>query len=335
MDDEQDWLGRVSCCVCLDTRNAKDTSWVALECGHVFHMECLAQALEHQRTCPTCRKRSRREPLRLFVNNERCDPSDSGAGVQLSDAGQELHLERRKFTEKLEEHRRGAAHIRQELEETQKELQEKIKKLDHLKAKYSGLKLQHELDEDRWRQAEKRTAAKEEEVIKTLEKVKSLSLKMKEMEEDHSRQLLAKESEVVRLKNEKKRGIWSSNQKLTYEQILEMSNTSEERDSLDDMAKVLAQRNVELQVLKAQLTSLEGAKQQLEEDAALREAELKRDLQAQVAQAMKQWNGERLQVNRLESELGIVQGQLNEAKEQLESQVSRVLEQTVSQVGKC
>lgn len=51
--------------------------------------------------CPCMQKRSRREPLRLFVNNERCDPSDSGGGGLLLDAGQELHLERRKFTEKV------------------------------------------------------------------------------------------------------------------------------------------------------------------------------------------------------------------------------------------
>eukprot|EP00983_Pelagomonas_calceolata_P023449 738722-Pelagomonas_calceolata.AAC.3 len=52
------------------------------------------------------------------------------------------------------------------------------------------------------------------------------------MQDEHTRQLNAKESEVLRLKNEKKRGIWSSNQKLTYEQILEMSKTSEERESV-------------------------------------------------------------------------------------------------------
>eukprot|EP00967_Tisochrysis_lutea_P062590 scaffold80403_cov15-Tisochrysis_lutea.AAC.1 len=43
------------CTYSLDCGNGKDASWVALECGHVFHMECVAQALEHQRTCPTCR----------------------------------------------------------------------------------------------------------------------------------------------------------------------------------------------------------------------------------------------------------------------------------------
>eukprot|EP00983_Pelagomonas_calceolata_P060764 1146519-Pelagomonas_calceolata.AAC.1 len=50
--------------------------------------------------CSCMQKKCKREPLRLFVNNEPCSPSDN-AGGQLSDASLELHQERRKFRDKV------------------------------------------------------------------------------------------------------------------------------------------------------------------------------------------------------------------------------------------
>lgn len=54
--DDPDYVGRVSCPVCMDTLGeGATTEWAALQCGHCFHQGCLLQALEHNPVCPTCR----------------------------------------------------------------------------------------------------------------------------------------------------------------------------------------------------------------------------------------------------------------------------------------
>ena len=49
--------GAPECCICMESGDRSGGGWAALpECGHVMHLPCLAQCLEHKPVCPVCRE---------------------------------------------------------------------------------------------------------------------------------------------------------------------------------------------------------------------------------------------------------------------------------------
>lgn len=47
------WRAVAECCICLGDQ--EDANWCALDCGHIYHLLCIAQCLEHKKECPQCR----------------------------------------------------------------------------------------------------------------------------------------------------------------------------------------------------------------------------------------------------------------------------------------
>lgn len=55
--DDDEYIGRATCAICMDTQ--EDAVWVALLCGHVFHLVCYehCKASTHKMCCPSCKVR--------------------------------------------------------------------------------------------------------------------------------------------------------------------------------------------------------------------------------------------------------------------------------------
>uniref|UniRef100_M4FEA9 RING-type domain-containing protein n=2 Tax=Brassica TaxID=3705 RepID=M4FEA9_BRACM len=57
--DEGDGFGSAACSICLDTvAKDGDRAWANLQCGHLFHLDCIGSAFNAKGVmqCPNCRK---------------------------------------------------------------------------------------------------------------------------------------------------------------------------------------------------------------------------------------------------------------------------------------
>ncbi|GFS84256.1 hypothetical protein TNCV_2365861 [Trichonephila clavipes] len=65
------------CFICKDRLNSV-VEVVSVECGHVFHSECLFKRFEDSKTCPECQKPISRENItKLYINISPMDEFDA------------------------------------------------------------------------------------------------------------------------------------------------------------------------------------------------------------------------------------------------------------------
>ena len=48
-----------SCSICLEKINNNDIKNATLECGHIFHSDCILKWIENKSNCPICRAKFR------------------------------------------------------------------------------------------------------------------------------------------------------------------------------------------------------------------------------------------------------------------------------------
>ena len=66
-----------SCPICLDSSD--DDTWVAMDCGHLFHKTCAMQT-EYTSACPSCRKKTTIKGTRtVFLSLDELSPSAAHA----------------------------------------------------------------------------------------------------------------------------------------------------------------------------------------------------------------------------------------------------------------
>lgn len=59
-------MASIFCSICFELMLSKDIL-VHLNCGHVFHKVCIEKWFESSKTCPECRKRITKNPIRLYL----------------------------------------------------------------------------------------------------------------------------------------------------------------------------------------------------------------------------------------------------------------------------
>lgn len=90
-------MSRISCSICYDFLSS-ESILLHLDCGHIYHDNCLLEWMQISRTCPDCRKRVHKIPSRVWPN---FDVSDENETLQLSKNIQVLENKNKKLEEQL------------------------------------------------------------------------------------------------------------------------------------------------------------------------------------------------------------------------------------------
>jgi len=77
----------VSCAICLSSLNLKDDTVHTTSCGHIFHLNCLTQALRMSSysCCPQCRRPNIQHFQLFFVSGNDDIDDEAGASFRSSD----------------------------------------------------------------------------------------------------------------------------------------------------------------------------------------------------------------------------------------------------------
>ena len=146
-----------SCPICLDSSD--DDTWVALDCGHLFHQTCAMQTVEYKNACPSCRNKTTIKGTRtVFLSLDELSPSAAHAHgedrseelkrlgdlfrasqKQLHEQSQriellekknnELNSENKQLKQLLKEGKQQVLRTEKSLQEEKSHLESKIKKL--------------------------------------------------------------------------------------------------------------------------------------------------------------------------------------------------------------
>lgn len=94
---QQQKMSRISCSICYDFVSS-DSILLHLDCGHIYHDNCLSQWFKTSRTCPDCRKLVTTLPSRVYPN---FDESDEDETLQLATNIEILENKNRLLEEQL------------------------------------------------------------------------------------------------------------------------------------------------------------------------------------------------------------------------------------------
>nr|CAB3267213.1 E3 ubiquitin-protein ligase TRAIP-like [Phallusia mammillata] len=130
-----------SCVICTDYFDKnKDIS--VTNCGHVFHAECLAEWIRHQKTCPQCRTRTTQKQIieKIFLNvteetEENLDPL--AMRNQLNEAecdARKLRSENRKLHDSLKVMEDSKDNLTMSIKKLKKEVQKERNTLQLFKS---------------------------------------------------------------------------------------------------------------------------------------------------------------------------------------------------------
>ncbi|KAJ8320613.1 hypothetical protein KUTeg_002200 [Tegillarca granosa] len=122
---------RVQCCICSDLfENDPTISISALQCGHVFHENCINQWLKNSNTCPSCRNNVSRTKIISKLYFDHVDEVDDGNGdsSKLINEVQSLKVQIRQN----EKEKEGIREDKKSLEKKVKELQGERKNVEKL-----------------------------------------------------------------------------------------------------------------------------------------------------------------------------------------------------------
>lgn len=90
-------MSRISCSICYDCISS-ESILLHLDCGHIYHDNCLLEWMKTSKTCPDCRKRITKMPSRVWPN---FDVNEEEETVQLSNNIEVLENKNKKLEEQL------------------------------------------------------------------------------------------------------------------------------------------------------------------------------------------------------------------------------------------
>ena len=180
-------------CICMEAGDAAGGGWAALpECGHVMHLPCLSQCLEHKPVCPVCREPHFGGPgelLQVFFQTAGPADEDAVAAAAAAVGGGDV---------KLEGDGGGTSpRVREELARLREDLIiAKAARAAALRREEQAKRSQEEFLAESRREAER---ARERGHAEAVELRRQLELAQSSLEKEE-RDRLAKESEILSLK---------------------------------------------------------------------------------------------------------------------------------------